>query len=65
VPHYHHVLIGETLQQFLQGFDGFRAQSFDGVVIVTVLLFGEAVALEVEGDDSGEVFDFAGEGSEA
>lgn len=57
----HHVFLRETLQNLLQGLNGLAAKGIDGVVIVIMLLFGEAMSLEIEGKNSSEVFDFFGE----
>lgn len=58
MPHNHQVFLRETLQNLLEDFDGLTAKGIDGVVIVIMLLFREAVPLEIEGKNSAEVFDF-------
>lgn len=58
MPHDHQIFLRETLQNLLEDFDGLTAKGFDRIVIVIMLLFGEAVALEIEGKDSAEVLDF-------
>lgn len=58
MPHNHQVFLRETLQNLLEDFDGLAAKGIDGVVIVIMLLFREAVPLEIEGENSAEVFDF-------
>lgn len=65
VPNDHHVLLGEALQQLLEGLDGLAAQRLDRVVVSHVLLLGKAVALEVVGQQRAELLDLSGQGGEA
>ena len=65
MSHNHHIFLRETLQNLLEDFDGLTAKGIDGVVIVIMLFFREAVPLEIEGKNSPKVFDFLGECCEA